>query len=182
MTSSNGNIFRVTGHLCGEFTGDLLAHLQWCGALMLSLICVWINGCVNNREAGDLRRYRTHYDVTVFPNTSTTSLCRRNGIFSWEISLSIGRTKTCYNSCIYMGYFSRVVQQTSYNEVFYEMAWFKCTSLCKNGYIWIAICRELWSENRKCLHFVPVNCGHQQFGPRCHIGGKSVPGLYQVGN
>ena len=24
MTSSNGNIFRVTGHLCGEFTG-----LRW---------------------------------------------------------------------------------------------------------------------------------------------------------
>ena len=22
MTSSNGNIFHVTGHLCGEFTGD----------------------------------------------------------------------------------------------------------------------------------------------------------------
>ena len=21
MTSSNGNIFRITGHLCGEFTG-----------------------------------------------------------------------------------------------------------------------------------------------------------------
>ena len=28
-------------------------------------MCVWINGWVNNREAGDLRRYRTHYDVTV---------------------------------------------------------------------------------------------------------------------
>ena len=38
---------------------------QWRGALMLSLICVWINGWVNNREAGDLRRYRAHYDVTV---------------------------------------------------------------------------------------------------------------------
>ena len=25
---------------------------------------VWINGWVNNREAGDLRRYRAHYDVT----------------------------------------------------------------------------------------------------------------------
>ena len=36
---------------------------QWRGALMFSLICVWINGWVNNREAGDLRRYRTHYDV-----------------------------------------------------------------------------------------------------------------------
>ena len=31
---------------------------QWRGALMFSLICVWINGGVNNREAGDLRRYR----------------------------------------------------------------------------------------------------------------------------
>ena len=30
-----------------------------------SLICVWINGWVNNLEAGDLRRYRAHYDVTV---------------------------------------------------------------------------------------------------------------------
>ena len=38
---------------------------QWRGALMVSLICVWIIGWVNNREAGDLRRYRTHYDVTV---------------------------------------------------------------------------------------------------------------------
>ena len=38
---------------------------QWRGALMFSLICVWISGWVNNREAGDLRRYRAHYDVTV---------------------------------------------------------------------------------------------------------------------
>ena len=33
------------------------------GALMFSLICVWINGWENNREAGDLRRYSAHYDV-----------------------------------------------------------------------------------------------------------------------
>ena len=38
---------------------------QWRGALMFSLICVWINGWVNYREAGDLRRYRAHYDVIV---------------------------------------------------------------------------------------------------------------------
>ena len=38
---------------------------QWRGAVMFSLICVWINGWVNNREAGDLRRYRAHYDVSV---------------------------------------------------------------------------------------------------------------------
>ena len=38
---------------------------QWRGALMFTLICARINGWVNNREAGDLRRYRAHYDVSV---------------------------------------------------------------------------------------------------------------------
>ena len=32
---------------------------------MFSLICVWINRWVNNRDAGDLRRHRGHYDVSV---------------------------------------------------------------------------------------------------------------------
>ena len=36
---------------------------QWCGALMF-FICAWLNGWVNNREAGDMRRHRAHYDVT----------------------------------------------------------------------------------------------------------------------
>ena len=38
---------------------------QWRGALMFTLICARINGWVNTREAGDLRRYRPHYDVIV---------------------------------------------------------------------------------------------------------------------
>ena len=55
ITWSNGNIFRVTGHLSHKG--------QWRRALIISLIC----GCItiNNREAGDWRRHRTHYDVTV---------------------------------------------------------------------------------------------------------------------
>ena len=68
MTSSNGNIFRDTGHLCGEFPRSPVnsPHKgQWRGALMFSLICAWINDWVNNREAGDLGRHRTHYDVIV---------------------------------------------------------------------------------------------------------------------
>ena len=32
---------------------------QWRGALVFFFICVW----VNNRKAGDLRRYRAHYDI-----------------------------------------------------------------------------------------------------------------------
>ena len=38
---------------------------QWRGALMFSLIWAWINGWVNNRDAGDLRRHRDNYDVTL---------------------------------------------------------------------------------------------------------------------
>ena len=38
---------------------------QWRGALMFSFICTWMNGWVNNREAGDLRRHRAHHDVIV---------------------------------------------------------------------------------------------------------------------
>ena len=38
---------------------------QWRGALMFSLIWAWINGWLHNREAGDLRHNRAHYDVTV---------------------------------------------------------------------------------------------------------------------
>ena len=38
---------------------------QWRGALVLSLMCAWLNGRVNNREAGDLIRHRARYDVTV---------------------------------------------------------------------------------------------------------------------
>ena len=38
---------------------------QWRGAWMISLIRAWTNVWVNNRDAGDLRRHRAHYDVTI---------------------------------------------------------------------------------------------------------------------
>ena len=38
---------------------------QWRGALMFFLICVEINGWVNNCRASDLGRHRTRYDVIV---------------------------------------------------------------------------------------------------------------------
>ena len=66
--------------ICGrEFTGH-----RWiprtkasdAGLWFFSLICPWINGWVNNREAGDLRRHCAHYDTTVMdriPVTHSTS-------------------------------------------------------------------------------------------------------------
>ena len=47
---------------------------QWRGALMSSLIWAWMDGWVNNREAGDLRRHRAHYDVKIMIYSSTLPL------------------------------------------------------------------------------------------------------------
>ena len=60
---------------------------QWRGALMSSLICVWINGWVNDREAGDLRRYRGHYDVIVMRTVQWTSLRRFQSrcLLKWSV-------------------------------------------------------------------------------------------------
>ena len=46
-------------------TGEFLSQRQWREVLVFSLICAWIHGWVNNREAGDLRCHRTHYVVTM---------------------------------------------------------------------------------------------------------------------
>ena len=46
------------------------------GAPMFSLICVWINGWVNNSEAGDSRRHRAHYDVNVMWRINITWVLR----------------------------------------------------------------------------------------------------------
>ena len=61
---------------------------QWRGALVFSLICVWNNGWENNREAGDLRRYRAHYDVIVMSIVIYLTLLYRN-------FLSLGNVMLC---------------------------------------------------------------------------------------
>ena len=76
MTSSNGDIFRVTGPLCVESTGHWWIPLhkgQWCGPLVFSFMCAWTTGLANNRDAGGLRRHRPHYDITVLMRCKTVN-------------------------------------------------------------------------------------------------------------
>ena len=69
---------------------------QWRGALMFSLICARINGRVNSREADDLRRHRTHYDVIVMVtpmlHLATDSEQRYHrtlwGVYEWKCVLT----------------------------------------------------------------------------------------------
>ena len=63
--------FRVTGPLCGEFSGHRwIPHTKASDAEPLFFLwsVLWINGWVNNRYTGDLRRHRAHYDVVVMIN------------------------------------------------------------------------------------------------------------------
>ena len=52
--------------LCAGNSPAKFPHIgRWRGALLFSLICARTNGWVNTPDAGDLRRHRAHYDVTV---------------------------------------------------------------------------------------------------------------------
>ena len=69
----NWKHFRVTGPLCGEFTGH-----RWIPRT---------NGWVNNREAGDVRRHSTHYDVNVM---SVREPIKRLLQYQWCIPVEYG--------------------------------------------------------------------------------------------
>ena len=59
---------------------------------MFPFICIWINDWVNNREAGDLRRYRAHYDVIVIYGTNT-AIKEKNIVISGTENIT--HNKTC---------------------------------------------------------------------------------------
>ena len=65
MTSSNGNIFRVTGPLCGEFTGHRWIPSQRPVTRSFDVFSDLRPNKRSSREAGDWRHHRDHYDVTV---------------------------------------------------------------------------------------------------------------------
>ena len=95
MTSSNGNIFRVAGHLCREFPGH-----RWIPSTKASdaeLWCFLWSAPEYNREAGDLRRHHTHYDVTVMCawNTPVTGGIPHNGpaMLSLDVLFALSSNK-----------------------------------------------------------------------------------------
>ena len=73
ITSSNGNILRFIGPLCGEFAGHRwIPRTKACDAELWCFLwsAPWINGWANNHEADDLRRRRAHYDAIVMGETT----------------------------------------------------------------------------------------------------------------
>ena len=77
MTSSSGNISALLAILCEEFIGHrwIPSQRPWTQSFWCFL---WSSPeqtvCVNNRDAGDLGRYRAHYDVTVIWNVDANDI------------------------------------------------------------------------------------------------------------
>ena len=76
ITSSNGHIFTVTGHLCGEFTGDRwISHTKasdaelWC----FPLICALYKRLSKWPWGWWFETPRAHYDVTVMVSGKSTA-------------------------------------------------------------------------------------------------------------
>ena len=76
---------------------------QWRRALMLSLICVWMNSWVNSRDADDLRRHRAHYDVTVMESRNCEELSNQQCACCWPPCTFAGTVMAMYGSHIYPG-------------------------------------------------------------------------------
>ena len=65
ITSSKGNIFRVTGHLCGEVTGEFPAQKPFKRSLDVFFKLRLNKRCSKQWRGWWFETHRAHYDVTV---------------------------------------------------------------------------------------------------------------------
>ena len=125
---------------------------QWLGALIFSLICVWINDWVNNREAGDLRRYRAHFDVTLMLHD-----------LSWFMLLAIGvpgfviwwhphvHMSSLSDISLHFAWIIRVDQDPVVLRIMQiEMSWFQFNLDIQNGVICVILSSILTHESAFC--------------------------------
>ena len=75
---------------------------QWRRAFMFSLICTWINGWVNNRDVGDLRRNRAHYDITVKWLLSTSTELKLSTHLSTHVLLMLKVLNMCLSGSMHV--------------------------------------------------------------------------------
>ena len=91
---------------------------QWRGALMFSLICAGINGWVNNREAGDLRHHRAHYDVTVMAApTSPSGQWVKQRKMGHNVYTQVNTNPSCVYGKLHVIILTRTTQITFSNNI-----------------------------------------------------------------
>ena len=94
---------------------------QWLEALVFSLICAWINGWVNTGEAGDLRRHRAHYGVTIM------IVC--------NVSVDVTGSVYLHGLTNIANMVSNCIQYVVCDEITYPLQNFKQPLKFRNGYV-----------------------------------------------
>ena len=114
---------------------------QWRGALMFSLICVWINDWVNDREAGDLRRNRVHYDaIVMYCELDTAQL-------TWELEAC----RLLWSSDFVLS------QPTTYDWRLVFVCWFVILAYCTFYPVTVQKCLIETSNRRYSLYRPLIN-------------------------
>ena len=151
-------IFRVTGPLCGEFTGH--RWIPRTKASDMELYCFlwsvpWINSWVNNREAGDLICHRAHYDVIVMTTRQfcTYLIVRRAGLlwsqqdFEWRWSVPLFKCLTVlefsfilFDLCLLITFFNFIMNYVPFVTFWiftYHKIWILSIMFCSIWSYWI---------------------------------------------
>ena len=165
MTSSNGSIFRVTGHLCGNspVTGEFPAQRPVTRSFDVFFDMRLINGWVNNRETGDLRRYRTQ--LWRHCSVSWVILCKWPGdiesmILVCLIAIMCSNKWLCVCLfvciCLYMHMYSTYTYWI--NEFWFLFCMCLRTCLCVNACLYLCPCLCLRLYLRLCLCLYRCKC------------------------
>ena len=75
-------------------TGEFPAQRSVTRSFDVFFTCAWTNGWINNQDAGNLRRHRTHYYVTVMINAFGQHPIETFSMRLWIYALS-ARIKCC---------------------------------------------------------------------------------------
>ena len=138
---------------------------RWRRALMFSLICAWMNSWVNNHKAGDMRRHRAHYDVTVSHNGSVRwnmflfnnvtmgvcwgIVCKHGNILHWRHNGHDGVSNHQPHGCLLNRLFGRRSKKTSKLRV---------TGLCARNSPGPVNSPHKWPVTRKMFHWMTSSC------------------------
>ena len=129
-------------------------------------ICAWINGWVNNHEAGDLRRHRAHYDVIVMNSTSiiqtafsmrclaTSRIKIYDKAWGWDVYVFL-KLELTFHSQIYSPHLLKIDgKMTSVvcgnSRVYFQFTYVKPATLQFNNLTIILVCKQQaqFFENR----------------------------------
>ena len=136
---------------------------QWRGALKFSVICVWINGWVNNREAGDLRRYCAHYEVIVMVTPGLWKVQWFSNLANVYVGIPSEFTTITSLTVLTLIYYSDVIMGAMASQI--TSVSIACSTVCSGAdqrkhqnFLVTGLCGGNPPVTGKCFHLMTSPC------------------------